>query len=137
MRCKISAMAVIVFWLMMATALAADVDGKWTSERQDATGETVTTTYVFKADGTNLTGTLDFRSAGNPNPISEGKIDGDNISFVVAITNPSGNEIKIRFKGKVTGDEMELTTEGAMGGRRGGPGSGEGEPFTIIAKRVK
>jgi hypothetical protein len=45
--------------------------------------------------------------------------------------------MKMKYKGKVTGDEMELTMEmeGGMGGRGGGPGGGE-RPH-IIAKRVK
>ena len=136
MRFKIFAMAVIVLGLVTATALAADVTGTWVAEREGRDGQTMKQTFVFKADGANLTGTMDFgMGMGEPNPISEGKIDGDNISFVVAVSF-GGNDMKMNFKGKVTGDEMELTMEmeGGMGGR-GGPGGGEMPP--IIAKRVK
>jgi len=137
MRFKIFAMAVMVFGLVMATALAADVTGTWVAEREGRDGQTMKTTFEFKADGADLTGTMDFgMGMGEPNPISEGKIDGDNISFVVAISF-GGNDMKMTYEGKVTGDEMELTMEmeGGMGGRGGGPGGGERPP--IIAKRVK
>lgn len=136
MRFKIFAMAVIVLGLVAATALAADVTGTWVAEREGRNGQPMKQTFVFKADGTNLTGTMDFgMGMGEPNPISEGKIDGDNISFVVAV-NFGGNEMKMNFKGKVKGDEMELNMEmeGGMGGRGGGPG---GERPPIIAKRQK
>jgi opacity protein-like surface antigen len=136
MRFKIFAMAVIVLGLVAATALAADVTGTWVAEREGRDGQTMKQTFVFKADGTNLTGTMDFgMGMGEPNPISEGKIDGDNISFVVAVSF-GGNDMKMKFSGKVTGDEMELKMEmeGGMGGRGGGPG---GERPPIIAKRQK
>ena len=136
MRFKIFVMAVMVLGLMVATALAADVTGTWVAEREGRDGQTMKTTFVFKADGSNLTGTMDLgMGRGEPNPISEGKIDGDNISFVVPLSF-GGNEMKMKYKGKVTGDEMELTMEmeGGMGGR-GGPGGGERPP--MIAKRVK
>ena len=82
MKFKILMMAVMTFGLVLATAVAADVSGKWISEREGRGGETMTTTYNFKAEGTNLTGTVSSPMGGD-NPISDGKIDGDNISFVV------------------------------------------------------
>jgi hypothetical protein len=73
---------------------------------------------------------------GGENPISDGKVEGENISFTVAMSF-GGNEMKIKYKGKVSGDEMTLSMEmegGMGGGRGGGPGGGERPP--IVAKRV-
>jgi hypothetical protein len=71
-------------------------------------------------------------TTGEPVPISEGKIDGDNISILAGGTN-----VKIIIEGKVTGDEMELTINfGGAKSKRGG-GSEGGERPTIVAKRQK
>ena len=39
--------------------------------------------------------------------ITEGKVDGDNISFVMNFER-DGNTIKITYTGKVSGDELKL-----------------------------
>ncbi len=95
-------------------ASAADVTGKWTAE-VPGRGGSQTTTFNFKVDGAKLTGTV-----GNMRgdmPISEGKVDGDNISFVQTLEF-NGNEIKLSYKGVVKGDSIEITREaGARGGQ--------------------
>ena len=55
-----------------------------------------------------LTGTVS--SPRGESPISDGKVDGDNISFSV-IRNFGGNEIKFLYKGKVSGNEIKFTVE--------------------------
>ena len=135
MKFKILMMAVAVLGMALATAMAADVDGKWISEREGRGGETMTTTFTFKADGSNLTGTVSSPMGGD-NPISDGKIDGDNISFVVKM-EMMGNEMTMKYKGTVAGDEIKMTMEfeGGMGGPGGGgPG---GKAFEMILKRAK
>jgi len=133
MKYKILAMVVVVLGIAMATAVAADVTGKWTSEREGRGGETMTTNWTFKAEGTTLTGTM-----GGPmgdNDIEEGKIDGDNISFVVKMEF-GGNAMTMKYKGTVVGDEIKMTME--MEGGMGGPGGkGAGKPFEMILKRAK
>ena len=61
--------------------------------------------------------------------ISEGKVEGDQISFAV-VRSFGENEMKILYKGKVAGDEITFTRErqGGMTGRPGGPGQGMGGP---------
>jgi hypothetical protein len=133
MRFKISIMTALALGLAMATAMAADVTGTWMTETEGRKGQLV---FNLKADDNNLTGTVAFRT-GEPYPISEGKIDGDNISFVVEASF-GDNKIKMKYQGKVTGDEMELTIEnmeGAKPKRDGGSEGGERPP--MIAKRVK
>jgi hypothetical protein len=126
--------------LALAAAYAADVTGKWVAEMPGRNG-TTQTTFTFKVDGAKLTGTMQG-AQGDPVELTEGKVDGDNISFVT-VRNMGGNEFKITWKGTVSGDEIKLTREfaGGMGGpggggMRGGGGRG-GAPAEIIAKRAK
>lgn len=96
----------VVIALFALVASAADVTGKWTAQRPGRDGQTQTTTFTFKVDGNNLTGTVSGGRGGDT-AISEGKVSGDEISFVV---ERSFNEKKIRqiYKGKVSGDEIKF-----------------------------
>ncbi len=140
MKIKILAIGAVVM-LALASAYAADVAGKWVAEMQGRNGPSQVT-FDFKVQGTTLTGTMS-----NPQgetAISDGKIDGDNISFVV-VRKMGENEFKTVWKGKVSGDEIKFTREfqmppGGFGGPGGGgpPGGGMGgPPPEIIAKRAK
>jgi hypothetical protein len=157
MKTKVLLVGAVVL-LAFAAAYAADVTGKWVAETQGRNGPTQTT-FTFKVDGAKLTGTTQG-AQGDPVEITEGKVEGDNISFVV-IRKFGENEMKMTWKGKVSGDEIKFTREmqappggfgggpggGAPGGgggqRAGGPGGGGpgggmgGPPPEIIAKRVK
>ena len=106
-------------------ALAADVTGKWVAQVPGRNGQTNETTFNLKAEGNKLTGTVSGRQGDNP--ISDGKISGDDISFTVAMSF-NGNDIKLLYKGKVAGDEIKFTRT-----REGG--DQPGQEFT--AKRVK
>jgi hypothetical protein len=86
---------------------AADVTGKWTAQVPGRGGNTSENTFVFKVDGAKLTGTMDS-GRGGPVEITDGKTSGDDISFVV-VRNFGGNDFKITFKGKVSGDEIKFT----------------------------
>ena len=88
-------------------ASAADVTGKWTAQVPGRGGNTSENTFVFKVDGTKLTGTMDS-GRGGPVEITDGKTSGDDISFTV-VRNFGGNDIKITFKGKVSGNEIKFT----------------------------
>jgi hypothetical protein len=88
------------------TASAADIAGTWKGSLETPQG-TIENTFVFKVDGAKLTGTVTAGQFGDAN-ISEGKVDGDNISFAV-VRDFNGNEFKMTYKGKVSGAEMKLT----------------------------
>ena len=95
----------ILATLALATAtFAADITGKWTGKFETPNG-TRETTYTFKADGDKLTGSVTGR--GGETPIQDGKISGDEISFSVT-RNFGGNEFKINYTGKVSGDTIKL-----------------------------
>ncbi|MEO8501000.1 MAG: hypothetical protein ABI565_08800 [Vicinamibacteria bacterium] len=110
--------------LLAVATFAADVSGKWTAEVQGRNGA-MTTTFVFKVEGEKLTGTVSGR--GGDNPISDGVIKGDEMSFNVAV-NFNGNEMKLAYKGKVSGDEIKMS--------RTRPGA-DMPPQEFTAKRVK
>jgi len=103
---------------------AADVAGVWKASMETPNG-TMENTFTFKVDGAKLTGTIGMGEMGE-SPISEGKVDGDNISFSM-VRDMGGNEFRINYKGKVTGDTIKMTGEMV----------GMGNYFEITAKRSK
>jgi hypothetical protein len=50
--------AALLVALYALSAFAANVTGKWTAEDKDPDGDPSTITYVFKQEGTQLTGTV-------------------------------------------------------------------------------
>jgi hypothetical protein len=98
--------------LACTVALGADVTGKWTSE---ATGKGGPQTYDLKQDGSTLTGTI-AGGRGEPAQISNGKVDGDNVSFEVT-REFNGNSTTIKYSGTVSGNTLKLSMETARGTR--------------------
>lgn len=123
--------ALVLSLLLTATvALGADIDGKWSGQYNSGMGDPMTLEYTFKAEGNILTGT----TIGGPDtqvPIKEGKIDGNNISFVVVV-DFGGQEMKFNYKGVLKGDEIELSFEMA-----GAPPAEGAAPQKFVVKRVK
>jgi|SRR5579875_1188016 len=111
--------AVLAIW-------AADATGKWTAEMQGRGGNTMTITMNLKADGSNLTGTIS--GPNGDTDISEGKVDGDNISFTV-VREFNGNTFKQSYKGTINGDTIHFTVT-----MQGGQGNGRSREFD--AKRA-
>ncbi len=96
------------------TASAAEVTGTWKAPIQTSNG-TFENTFVFKADGSKLTGTA--KSGTMPElPISDGQIDGDNISFIV-VQHSEDHDFKMRYTGRVNGNEIKLTLRFPVGSR--------------------
>ena len=88
-------------------AFAADVTGKWTYEMQGRNGA-MTATLNLKADGSNLTGTVSGR--GGDTPITDGKVDGDNLSFNV-VREFNGNKFSMKYTGTVTPEGIKFKVE--------------------------
>ena len=103
-------------------AVAADVTGKWIGSYESPRG-TREMTYDLKADGDQLTGKV--ITARGESEIQEGKISGDEISFV-RVLNMQDREIRMQHNGKVSGDEIQFTV--TMGDR---------PPIEFVAKRVE
>jgi hypothetical protein len=104
--------------------LAADASGSWKASIETPNG-TMENTFTFKVDGDKLTGTITMGQMGE-GAISEGKADGDNVSFAV-VREFNGNQFRINYKGKVSGDEMKISGEVV----------GMDRTFEMTAKRVK
>ncbi|HEY7543816.1 MAG TPA: hypothetical protein VID27_02990 [Blastocatellia bacterium] len=125
MRYRIAFLSACFVLAVAAVAWAADINGKWVAQVPGRGGQTRETVFNFKVEGDKLTGTVSGRQGDNP--ISDGKISGDDISFTV-VANFGGNEVKLLYKGKVAGDEIKFTRT-----REGG--DQPGQEFT--AKRAK
>jgi len=108
---------------LAASGNAADVTGKWRSEFESQIGPQKYT-YDLKSAGDKVTGKAISDQRGEVE-IKDGMTKGDEISFV-EIANIQGNEIRIEYKGKVTGDEMKLVRK-----------VGDFASYEIVAKRMK
>jgi hypothetical protein len=116
--------------LVVAMGLwAADVTGKWTFQQEGRNGPQ-TVTLDLKASGSTLTGTVagGGRAGAEPAAISEGKVEGDTISFK-QVQEFNGNQRVTTYKGTVQGDTMKLDVTR--------PGRGGGDPTTtsVTAKK--
>jgi hypothetical protein len=87
-------------------------------------GQTREATFNLKADGNTLTGTVS--GPRGDMDISDGKIDGDQISFTQNMEF-NGNTMKLLYKGTVSGDTIKFT-------RSRDGGEGRAQEFT--AKRT-
>jgi hypothetical protein len=106
---------------------AADITGKWTTQFDSQVG-VQKYVFEFKVDGTKLTGTAISKvadAAEAKTAITEGTVNGDDVSFVENL-DYSGQQLKITYKGKITGDEIKFSRDVAGQG---------GETF--VAKRAK
>jgi hypothetical protein len=101
--------AALMMAFTAATAFAADVTGAWTANMAGPNGDSMRMTFTFKQDGAKLTGTV-LGPQGDPMEISEGKVDGDKLSF-----NVSFNGTTIKHEGVITGDTIKLTTKSDSG----------------------
>jgi len=115
--------SVLALFAALAPVFAADISGKWTSEFDSPIGRQ-SYIYEFKVDGTTLTGTATQSQRGTTE-IKEGKVTGDDISFV-ELVKVEDNELRIEHKGKVSGDEIRLKRK-----------VGDIAEYDIVAKRSK
>lgn len=107
--------------IFAAAAWAADVTGKWVAQVPGRNGNQEMTMNL-KQDGSALTGTI---SGGRGDQtISDGKVEGDNVSFVINVEF-QGNKIAQNYKGTVSGSEIKFTREVA----------GRGNPVEFTAKK--
>jgi hypothetical protein len=116
--------AAVMMALGTLTAHAAtDVTGSWTGEMNGGQGS-FQLTFTFKQDGATLTGTVQSAQQGDPIQISEGKVDGDKISFKVVIqggmTIMHEGTFVASADGNSTGDTIKLSAKTDQGDFPGG-----------------
>jgi hypothetical protein len=121
-----------ILLVLAFAAVAADITGKWIAEQPGRQGGPPRqTTFTLKADGAKLTGTMSAPGRGGAEPtpieITNGKVDGNNITFEVKRTM-GGNEIVSKYEGTLSGDELKLKT--TRMGQDGTP-----TPVEMTAKR--
>ena len=149
----------VAIMMFAGGAIAADISGKWTAPATSPSGSPQgDRIFTFKVTGDKLTGTVitqqtvnaTFEVEGQPKmvgklttqsgstlEISEGKITGNEVSFVT-VTRMGPNEIKTNFKGTISGNEIKFTAETvfpegfSFPGPPGGP-----RPQEFVAKRMK
>ena len=110
--------------VMALPLLGADLTGIWVGQVPGRNGVLLDIAFKFTQSGTTLGGKLygDYQST----PISDGKISGDQVSFLVIAPEQAGNQInetRLRFTGSIKDGEIELTRE-REGGRNAGNGGG-------------
>ena len=108
--------------ICLITVLAADATGKWTATISTQIGEQAYT-YTFKVEGEKLTGKAS--SQFGDLDITDGKVKGDDISFVEN-AKYQDMAIRIEYKGKISGDEIKFMRQ-----------VGEFATEEFIAKRAK
>jgi hypothetical protein len=100
--------------LFLTALSAADIAGKWMGrivgrER----GRTVY--FVFQTEGNRLTGAM--TDAHGDNPISDGKIAGNEVSFTINYSL-SGTPVKRIYRGTIEGDALRMTYQSEDGETR-------------------
>ena len=111
---------------LVGPAAAADIAGKWHAEFETQIG-IQKYVYDFKIDGDTITGKASFERENGKGEVDlkEIKVSGDDISFMEPL-DFDGQQVRIDYKGKVSGDEMKLTRQ-----------VGEFATEEVVAKRVK
>ncbi len=99
--------ALLLAFAPLTARAAADFSGTWTGAMTGGNGG-FQLSFSFKQDGTALTGTVQGPQ-GDPIAITNGKIDGDKISFTVVIQG--GMTITHEGTINAAGDEIKLTSK--------------------------
>lgn len=121
MRTRTVGFLCAVSLLTTLTVFAEGVNGTWKGSYPGRNGQTREATIVLKAEGEKLTGTV--AGGRGESEIKDGTIKGSDISFTV-IRNFGGNEVTVKYNGKVTGDAIQFKVE-----------AGE-RSYDLTAKRV-
>ena len=100
-RSLLTAACVSVVSLAFCLPVAADVTGKWKADFTTPDGTARSNTFTFKTDGDKVTGMV--AGTQDETPIQNGKITGDQISFIA--DRPFG---KFTYTGKITGSEIKF-----------------------------
>jgi hypothetical protein len=94
--------------LFALSSSAADISGNWKGTAEGPNGA-IERTFTFKQDGAKLTGETNSQYTGK-SEITDGKVEGDAISFSIT-AKIQDNEMKLTYKGKITGDTIKLSSE--------------------------
>jgi len=149
MRLKMIVFLLAAFCLFAIPSFAADVTGTWEGEMKMEGGPggggpggggpgggmgPMKFNYTLKQDGAKLSGSVKG-PFGPANEFTDGKIEGNKLSFSYKTQGMQGNEMTIKWEGTLSGDEITFTM--GMEGGGGGPGGGGMPPMKVVAKKQK
>jgi hypothetical protein len=134
--CTMTKKLLFVTTILLALAFAAsaaDVSGKWVYEQAGRQGGNPTkVTLTLKVEGGKLTGNVSRPGrdggAAMESPISDAKVDGNNVSFKVSRTMGERTVVS-DYTGTLAGDDLKLTIQSP--GRDGAMQKNE-----VVAKRA-
>ncbi|MDP2999317.1 MAG: hypothetical protein Q8N47_17645 [Bryobacterales bacterium] len=111
MRMRILAVFVLTLALV-SVSFAQGVNGTWKGQRPGRDGAMMDVTFKFVADGEKLSGSTTMGT--NEVQISDGKVSGNDISFVVKMER-GGNTMVMKYTGTLSTNEIKLksTREGS------------------------
>jgi alpha-galactosidase len=109
--------------LFLSIVYGADLTGRWLATTSTPDGQQRETVIALKSEGGALTGYMSTQQGDTA--ISEGKVNGDEISFVI-VRETGGQERKMQYTGKVTAEGLLLKM----------PGFGERPGREVLAKHV-
>ena len=98
-----------VLWLREPAVL---VTGRWTATVEYDRGRPFEESFVLEQDGAEIRGTASYFRV--PRGITEGKVDGDRISFVTRTSEINGDEnreVTHRYDGKRSDSEIQFTMQ--------------------------
>ena len=103
--------ALLTLAVLPCFGLAVDITGTWKAEFDSQIGFQKYT-FTLKQDGTNLTGKAnsEVNDRKREAELKEAKVDGDKVSFVEMLSL-QGNDIRIRYTGTISTNELKLTRE--------------------------
>ncbi|HEY4379280.1 MAG TPA: hypothetical protein VGN01_02975 [Acidobacteriaceae bacterium] len=106
--------AMVMMFTTASAFAATDFSGTWAGDMKGPDGSAgFHLSFTFKVAGDKLTGSVQGPQ-GEPIAITDGKVEGDKISFHVPV-----NGMVIVHEGTMTGDTIKLTSKSDM------PGSGD------------
>lgn len=114
--------------LAAVSMFAAGAGGKWECGVKGGDGQVRPLVATLKADGMKLTGTLNGMNGQPDIEIFNGMAHGDEVMWSSKRPMPNGATMQFDYKGKVSGDEMQINIVRA---------DGQGAPMTCTAKRAK
>jgi hypothetical protein len=103
MKLFLTLMALFAF-----AASAADISGNWKGTAEGPNGA-IERSFTFKQDGAKLTGETNSQFTGK-STITDGKVEGDTVTFSIT-AKFQDNEMKLTYKGKITGDTIKLSSD--------------------------
>jgi hypothetical protein len=102
----------LILVILSGAALAADISGNWSGTMSMGDNQ-FTLTYTFKQEGGNLSGSV-VTPQGDSLPLTEGKVDGDKISFAIKV-DMNGSPVKFVSSGNVKGEEITFSIKQKAG----------------------